>query len=161
VLFSFLRDFENIGGGSLLTLYNTSPSLLLATVYPNYEWLPWKFDVAPKHYWESLENQRKFLSWAGKQLNIKNMSDWYHVSQKDLRSLGGSGLLSKYNSSPSLLITTVYAEHEWLPWKFPLSSWNEDNQKKFMVWASRELTIKEMSDWYNVSIKVSVKRFLW
>ena len=27
-----------------------------------------------------MSNQRKFMDWAGKQLKLKDMSDWYQVS---------------------------------------------------------------------------------
>jgi hypothetical protein len=62
----------------LLTEYKY-PHELLSAVYPEQEWLPWKFDWISQTYWEDINNQRKFLEWAGKQLNIKEMSDWYKV----------------------------------------------------------------------------------
>jgi hypothetical protein len=51
-------------------------------VYPEYEWLPWKFKICPKNYWEDVNNQRRFMEWSARQLNIKEMSDWYNVSLK-------------------------------------------------------------------------------
>jgi hypothetical protein len=57
--------------------YSGSPSLLLATVYPEYDWLPWKFYKLPKNYWQDIKNKRKFVEWVGKQWEIKDMSDWY------------------------------------------------------------------------------------
>ena len=65
--------------------YNNSPINLLSSVYPEYEWLPWKFEKSPNHFWEDVNNKRKFMDWAGKQLNIKDMSDWYKVSVKVLK----------------------------------------------------------------------------
>jgi hypothetical protein len=62
--------------------YNGSPSLLLSTVYPEHNWLPWKFALCPKNYWEDDKNQRKFIEWAEKQFNIKEMSDWYNITHK-------------------------------------------------------------------------------
>jgi hypothetical protein len=59
-----------------------SPMLLLSTVYPEYEWLPWKFVRSQNQFWNDPKNQRKFMDWAGKQLQIKEMSDWYKVTQK-------------------------------------------------------------------------------
>jgi hypothetical protein len=29
-----------------------------------------------------MKNQRKFMDWAGNQLNIKEMSDWYNITTK-------------------------------------------------------------------------------
>jgi hypothetical protein len=71
-----------MGGNTLIHQYNGSLSVLLAENYPEYEWLPWKFEKCPRNYWEDLKNQRKFADWAGKQLNIKEMSDWYNVKNK-------------------------------------------------------------------------------
>jgi hypothetical protein len=62
--------------------YNNSPSLLLSTVFPEYEWLPWKFKTVSMNYWKDVNNQRKFLEFVGKQLNIKERSDWYKISMK-------------------------------------------------------------------------------
>ena len=55
---------------------------LLTVAYPEYDWLPWKFGRTQPNYWNRLENQRKFMDWAGKELKIKDMSDWYNVSMK-------------------------------------------------------------------------------
>jgi hypothetical protein len=49
---------------------------------PEYEWLPWKFVRLQNNYWNDVNNQRKFLDWASKELKIKEMSDWYYVSIK-------------------------------------------------------------------------------
>jgi hypothetical protein len=76
------KDVYDVGGPSLLSRYNSSISLLLQSVYPQYDWLPWKFTTCPRHYWEEVKNQRKFMEWAGKQLNVKEMSDWYKVTVK-------------------------------------------------------------------------------
>jgi hypothetical protein len=49
-------------------------------MFPEYEWLPWKFSHSAKHFWEDVRNQRRFMEWAAKQLNIKGQSDWYNVT---------------------------------------------------------------------------------
>ena len=71
-----------MGGYGLLYQNNISLYKVLSTLYPEYEWLPWKFESCPKHFWTDVKNQRKFLEWAGKELKIKDMSDWYNVSFK-------------------------------------------------------------------------------
>jgi hypothetical protein len=55
---------------------------MLTTVYHDYHWLPWKFEKTPKNYFSEISNQRIFLDWAGKELGIKEMSDWYNINIK-------------------------------------------------------------------------------
>jgi hypothetical protein len=76
------KDFHEIGDSLLKNKYESSVHLLLAAVYPEYDWLPWKFCRCNEKYWDDPKNHKKFLDWAGKQLNIKEMSDWYKVIQK-------------------------------------------------------------------------------
>jgi hypothetical protein len=54
-------------------------------MYPDYKWLPWKFDVCPRNFWEDMKNQKWFVDWASKQLNIQEFSDWYNVTFKVLK----------------------------------------------------------------------------
>ena len=70
------------GGVRLIDLYNGSLSKLLSSVYPEYDWLPWKFTVCPLGFWNDIANQRKFTEWVAKELNIKEMEDWYRVTTK-------------------------------------------------------------------------------
>jgi hypothetical protein len=72
----------SIGGTSLLHYYNNSPYLLITSIFPEYNLLPWKFTVAPNNFWSNIDNQRKFMNWAGEQLKIKEPSDWYKITAK-------------------------------------------------------------------------------
>ena len=74
------QNLSDVGGGLLLEKHNNSPSALLKVVYPEYEWLPWRFNRCPPEYWSDMGNQQKFMEWAGKELKIKEMNDWYKVS---------------------------------------------------------------------------------
>jgi hypothetical protein len=110
---------NDLGGGHLLhSKYNSSLPLLLAEIYPEYDWLPWKFSVCPHNYWDNKENQRKFMDWAGKQMNVNDMSDWYNVTRKDLCSIGGRSLLMKYNNSRLRLLSEIYPKYDWNAEKF-------------------------------------------
>ena len=74
------KDIIKWGGAGLIskvTLYE-----LLQTKHPDYNWLPWKFEKCPKSYWTDNKNVRKYMDWAGKQLNVKDMSDWYNFKGK-------------------------------------------------------------------------------
>jgi hypothetical protein len=53
--------------------------------FPDYEWLPWKLEKGPQNYWVDMKNQIKFMDWAGKQLNIEKVNDWYQVSNQVTR----------------------------------------------------------------------------
>ena len=67
-----------MGGATLLD--KTSLYDILVDMYPDYDWLPWKFEKCPNNFWSNKNNVRNYLDWAGKQLNVKEMSDWYNVS---------------------------------------------------------------------------------
>ncbi len=61
------------------------------------------------------------------------------------------------------ILSIAYPEQEWLPWKFqqslPNGFWEDlANQRKFIDWAATQFQIKEMSDWYKISIKVIKRR---
>ena len=79
-----LKDIRNIGGNYLLTKYNDSLIQILSAVYPEYEWLPWKFTRTSATYLEDLKGQRQLIDRIAKQYNVKEMSDWYKVSEKVL-----------------------------------------------------------------------------
>ena len=66
----------------MLLKYNSSPSLLISSIFPEHEWLPWLFGNTSMNYWDDVNNQIKYVNWAGKQLGIKDMNDWYKVSLK-------------------------------------------------------------------------------
>ena len=70
-----------MGGGRLLILYS-SLFKLVSTFHPEFDWLPWKFNTCPRNFWDDLQNQRKFMEWAGKELKINEMKDWYNVSNQ-------------------------------------------------------------------------------
>lgn len=69
-------------GGRRYVSDNISLHQVLTLIYPNYEWLPWKFATIPVGYWNSIDNQRKFIIWFQSQRNINEMTDWYTISSK-------------------------------------------------------------------------------
>lgn len=69
-----------LGGAHLLNnTYNGSVAQLLTSIYPNYNWIPWLFGRTAKHIWDDIDNQRKFMDYASKQLNLNKMEDWKKV----------------------------------------------------------------------------------
>ena len=67
-------------GRTLIKYNNKSHIKLITSVYSNYKWLPWKFNHAPKGYWNDENNVKEYMNWLSEQLNIKTMEDWYKVS---------------------------------------------------------------------------------
>lgn len=66
-----------------------------------------------------MKNQKKYLDWLGETLGYKSQNDWYELSQDIVDQNYGAGLLHlKYDGSPVTLLSTVYSELEWIPWKF-------------------------------------------
>ncbi len=83
-----VRATDVIGlGKHPLEMYDGSLYKALATVYPEEEWLPWKFDTVPLGFWKHKDNHRKYFDWVSKQLNIKSAQDWYKVTRKDIWNL--------------------------------------------------------------------------
>ena len=79
----------------MLTKYNASPSLLLSIIYPEYNWLPWKFTLTPKNYWSEPKHQRKYMDWLENELGIKDKNDWYKVKIQVFETLRLENNLNK------------------------------------------------------------------
>jgi hypothetical protein len=78
-----VKDWQDIGlSGLIMKQYNNSPSLLVSSLFPDYNWLPWKFVVTPRTYWREPENIKKFMDWAGKELGVIELKDWYIIPTK-------------------------------------------------------------------------------
>ncbi len=89
-------------------------------MFTEYNWLPWKFRRVPYFFWDSIENKKKFMDWAGKELLIKDFKDWYEVShavilyfsrlliEKDIVRLGGPGSTPVFE-----LVSSVYPQYKW------------------------------------------------
>jgi hypothetical protein len=101
------KDINVIGGTHLMIVHNCSPLSLLTTVYPDYEWLPWKLAVLPKNFWSKDKNKRHFIEWAGKQLGVKELSDWHNVTSKDMMNLDCKAI------PLHTLLSSVYPDFQW------------------------------------------------
>src|SRR5690606_27838305 len=49
---------------------------------------------------------------------ISHWEDWYEVTKRQIGEKGGWGLLTRYNNSPSSLITSVFPWYPWQLWRF-------------------------------------------
>ena len=150
--------FKNNFGGGLLTSNNQSPTKILFSVYPNYNWLEWKFHCTPRGYWDDKRNQKKYMEWLKHELGYTTMEDWYKLTQETIITNYGGGLIqTMYKNCYSTLLKSVYPNHNWLEWKFgcvPNGYWKKkNNQKKYMTWLKHELGYTTMEDWYKLTQK--------
>jgi hypothetical protein len=146
---------------------------MVSTIYPDYDWMAWKFARVPCRFWQPFENHKKYTKWLETQLNIKQLSDWYNITfsvtpsaillliYKDVAKVGGASLLaSKYGNSIAALLVAVYPDYNWLPWKFeraPRNFWySTENQRKFLNWAALQLNVNTLDDWYQVKQEVII-----
>ena len=88
------------------------------------------------------------------------MDDWYKLTADDMSEYGGITLLHLYNNSPSKALQSVYPEHKWMIWRFktmPHGYLNEpiDSTEvtRMLDWLGEHLSIKNLEDWYRVSMK--------
>ena len=126
-------------------------------MYTEYDWLPWKFNSVPINSWE--KNAKKFMDLAAIKLNVKTLDDWYKINKEDLQSVeGGTSLLRLYHNSLLQLLSSVYPEHGWLPWRFiqpNLLYWVfPNNWKQFLNSVAIKLNVKDMNDWYKITAEV-------
>eukprot|EP01114_Cavostelium_apophysatum_P010301 TRINITY_DN2385_c1_g1_i1.p1 TRINITY_DN2385_c1_g1~~TRINITY_DN2385_c1_g1_i1.p1 ORF type:complete len:481 (+),score=107.55 TRINITY_DN2385_c1_g1_i1:176-1618(+) len=107
-------DFVQFGGAGLLKRFEGSHIKMLQTLYPEHDWKPWKFAVAPRGFWANTEGQRDFMEELGRNMRIQEYKDWYR--QPTLAFIAknkGKSLITKYNYSIIKLLSAVFQEHEW------------------------------------------------
>ena len=137
--------------------YNGSPIKFVTSIYPNYNWVIWKFPMVPNGYWQKKENQKEYMEWLKLELGYTTPEDWYKISKKVLQNNYGGGILKHYNNSPIKLITSIYPNYNWVIWKFtsvPNDYWKDiKHRKEYMDWLGKELGYTTMDDWYKISRK--------
>ena len=87
------------------------------------------------------------------------MEDWYKIKPEDIKKIGGGSLLSScFNNSLPVALQSTFPEHKWLLWQFkqritPYFWNNQQNQIDFIQWLSKQLHVRELKDWYRISLE--------
>src|SRR5271170_6889183 len=55
------EDINKHGGSGLLHYYIDSPVNALLSIYPDFDWIIWKFHQVPRGCWKDKKNHRKFF----------------------------------------------------------------------------------------------------
>lgn len=62
-------EYDHRGKG-FLQACNNSVNQLIASSYPHFPWVAWKFHRVPQGYWNNLQNQKEFMNWLGMSFKI-------------------------------------------------------------------------------------------
>jgi len=82
------KDLHSNGGSALLNRNNSSLYRLMQSVFPEFDFLPWKFKVTPRSSVNDLETLQKVFRCVENSLKFKSKEDWYRVSNAQLLELG-------------------------------------------------------------------------
>lgn len=151
------KDSE--GGGLLNSKYSGSPSKFIKEVFPEFEWIPWKFaGGTTQGFWKNKDNVRKYLDWLMIQMNYNNIEEFYHIKQNDFRKYKGIGLQDFYGNRLPDLLRDGYPEIDWLDWNFDKTTTRYfdsiDNQIKFINYIEKQEGISCVDDWYKYNGKI-------
>jgi hypothetical protein len=78
------------GGGVILDMYNSHVHLMLEALFPERKWHQWEFTKVPRSFWKDSDNQRLYLDWLGKKLNVQTLDDWYNIPFSKLKDHSGT-----------------------------------------------------------------------
>jgi len=148
-----MAHFEAFHSLGLLQRFNNSPELVVKAAGEDYH-----REKKPMNYWSSLENRKAFVCELGAKLGIKENEKerWYDVSSAVVLKEDGGGRLLRgiYHGSMRDLLSAVYPEYDWLPWKFQhidRVTWQSPAvMKKAVAYLEKELQIKTTDDWYTI-----------
>ena len=131
--------------------------------------------IAPRYYWDDLENQRQRFDCFAAEHSVYCLDDWYAYSNERICHIGGRGVMNKYgfaeflchvkcvifqklnwsryNGSISKAMKTMYPNFNWKPWFFN-DSFNK--QRRWYEAMAEKLNVKILDDWYKIdSSKIS------
>ena len=143
----------------ILKIYSNEVKKCLSTIYPSHKW---NFDFLddPKKYFQSMENQMKFLLFAKKKFQILKRSDWFSIDQKEFMLIGGSHLLEIYNFDFPFLIQTIFPKKDKKILPIVENTRRNLIYKKDQILVMdhlfRELNMQTLDDW----MKISENKFL-
>ena len=73
----------------MLTLYDGSPMKLITNLYPDYNWLQWKFAHLPSNLYKELKEDRnkqlEFLNFLKDQENLIINEDLLNIPMRQLK----------------------------------------------------------------------------
>ena len=81
----------------------------LQNVYPEHEWMLWRFNIVPIGCWQNEKYRKDFFDWLGKHSSYTDMDDWYNITADNIYRNGGGMLLQRYYDNSLLIaVQTVF-----------------------------------------------------
>ena len=98
------EHFEKNYGTTLLQKYHNSPSLVVSSVFSDFEYLPWLFSKSPAKYFQLLENRLKYINWLVEKTKVPSVHD---LETNHFLENHGIGLYLMYKGSPKRIIDSL------------------------------------------------------
>ena len=107
----------NIDG--LSNYYKFSPIRMITSIFPEFDWKIWKFQMTPMGYWEDDNNKAEYLKWFEKKFKINKPSDWYETPIYLFEKNYGDTLIRTYfDGSVFNIVSFLYPQIDWDPTRF-------------------------------------------
>jgi hypothetical protein len=98
-------------GAGTLSYYGRSPRAIICSIFPEYNWIPWKFVV--HKYWNKKSNRFQFLEYLKNKYQIQENEDWFRkITGRIIYEEGGRTLRQNYGSIVGIL-KSVYSNINW------------------------------------------------
>ena len=102
----------------------------------------------PIGYWGKKENVHKFLSEIKKKYNLNTPEDWNSITQKQIRSNGGSSLLAKFSMFTLKKMACPEGKLIFKNHPRPSGYWeNKENIQKFLLEIKEKYNLQSPEDW--------------
>lgn len=150
---------EHGGWMMLITYYKGSVIEAVRELYPDEDWLEWKFGRAPDDFWDDVQNRWRYLIWLGEKLGYEKPEDWYGITKKSFMENHGYGFLySCYRNAPLEAVRDIYPQLFVHPWKFKKGGnklWSNDDgmKRRYLDWLFSEMVFEDPEDWYRITAK--------
>lgn len=106
-------SYRKLGLAGLLTQnYKSSQYAMLLKVYPEYDWLPWKFPKLPSNTGRDPKIIEKALKFVEKECKMTKPEDWYQISGFHLKALGVGSIFAQ-NGGPFQVLTQYRPDFTW------------------------------------------------
>ena len=92
---------------------------MVTSIFPEFNWKIWKFQMTPMRYWEDDKNKIDYLKWLESEFKIKKPSEWYEVPIYIFEKNFGDTLIKTYfDGSVFNAVKFLYPKLDWDPTRF-------------------------------------------